>query len=70
NQVTDTGLANLTGLNGITELSLDCTQVTDAGLVHLTGLPNLERLFLKYTKVTDAGVLEFEKALPNCRIKN
>ena len=34
-QVTDAGLAHLSGLKGLEELHIDGTQITDAGLAHL-----------------------------------
>jgi internalin A len=67
-QVTDAGLAHLSGLMTLERLTLVATQVTDAGLAHLTGLTGLETLNLSETQVTDAGISELQKALPNCRI--
>ena len=55
--VTDAGLANLSGLTSLRRLALDRTRVTDAGLVHLSGLTSLERLSLSETQVTDAGLV-------------
>ena len=67
-EVTDAGLAHLTGLTALEVLDLEGTQVTDAGLAHLTGLTGLEFLFLDDTQVTEMGVAELQQALPNCRI--
>ena len=60
-EVTDAGLAHLTGLTALEGLGLRGTQVTDAGLAHLTGLPSLQRLVLYDTDVTAAGLVHFQK---------
>ena len=51
-QITDGGLAELSGLPNLRYLYLNDTPVTDAGLVHLAGLGNLEELSLTHTQVT------------------
>ena len=67
-EVTDAGLAHLTGLTALRVLWIRDTPVTDAGLAHLSGLTALQRLALSDTQVTDGGVAELQKALPNCEI--
>lgn len=57
-QVSDKGLAHLSGMKSLTRLHLENTKVTDAGLDHLKGLSNLEYLNLYGTQVTDAGVMK------------
>ena len=51
-QITDAGLAHLTGLTALESLYLRSTQITDAGLALLTGLTVLENLDLGDTQVT------------------
>jgi len=55
-KATDVGARNLSGLTGLTWLSLEGTDVSDAGLVHLEGLTNLTTLILNGTPVGDAGL--------------
>jgi hypothetical protein len=55
-QVTDAGLAHLSGLSSLHILNLDGTQVGDAGLAHLSGLSSLQDLYLNATQVGDAGL--------------
>jgi serine/threonine protein kinase/Leucine-rich repeat (LRR) protein len=56
-KVTDSGLAQLKSLKGMSVLMLDWTEVTDAGLAHLSGSHELRVLHLdSLTKVTDAGL--------------
>ena len=43
-QVTDKGLAHLTGLTRLTELRLTGTRVTDVGLKHLQRLTSLKKI--------------------------
>jgi len=56
-QITDGGLAELSGLPNLRYLYLNDTPVTDAGLVHLAGLGNLEELSLTHTQVTGPGLI-------------
>jgi len=58
--VTDEGLGNLKGLNGLTTLSLQSTGVTDAGLTAFRGCEALTYLKLDGTAVTDAGLVNFK----------
>src|SRR5262249_52305357 len=60
-KITDTGLAQLGEMSGLTTLGLNHAQVTDAGLVHLERLPVLEKLDLSGTLVTDNGVVCLKK---------
>jgi len=56
-RVTDKGLANLTELSQLRELSLDRNSaITDAGLAHIAGLTKMETLLLGRTGITDAGL--------------
>jgi hypothetical protein len=61
--ITDAGLAYLSGLTGLrklelsdTSLHLSRTQITDAGLANLKGLTSLSSLALNETQVSDAGL--------------
>jgi hypothetical protein len=56
-QVGDAGVARLSGLNQLEELSLSGTKVGDAGVARLAGLHRLKRLDLYATKVGDAGLV-------------
>jgi len=58
--VTDSGLANLSGLPQLRALHLRSTKVTDVGLVVLKGFPQLEGLALDSTKVSDSGLENIE----------
>jgi Leucine-rich repeat (LRR) protein len=58
--ITDSGLAHLEPLTGLTRLDLGDTQVTDWGLAHLEGLTNLTDLSLRDTEVTDEGMVHLE----------
>jgi hypothetical protein len=67
-QVTDAGLANLSGLKSLERLYLlGDSHVTDAGLTHLRTLTSLEYLFLHGTQVTDAGIANLKNSLPKLR---
>jgi len=66
--LTDAGLKELAGLNGLEELYLSGPQITDAGLKELAGLKSLKTLQLRGTKVTAAGVAALQKKLPACKI--
>lgn len=57
-QITDEGLAELSGLANLQYLYLNDTPVTDAGLVHLAGLSRLEELSLTHTQVTGPGLVQ------------
>jgi hypothetical protein len=65
----DSGLAELKALTGISVLNLNGTKVTDAGLAHVKGLFNLAELNLAGTQVTDAGFAHL-KGLTNLSIVN
>jgi Leucine-rich repeat (LRR) protein len=60
-QVTDAGLKELKGLNGLTYLNLQNTQVTDAGLKELKELKSLHSLMLGGTRVTGSGLKELKE---------
>ncbi len=62
--LTDAGMAQLSGLTNLTYLSLADSQITDSGLVHLKGLTELLILCLRGTRVTDAGLMHL-KGLTN-----
>ena len=55
-QITDAGLAELSGLANLQYLYLNDTPITDAGLVHLARLSSLEELSLTHTQVTGPGL--------------
>lgn len=55
-QVTDTGLAHISGLTNLQFLNLFNAKITDNGLAHLSGLKNLKVLNLGQTRVSDAGL--------------
>jgi hypothetical protein len=55
-KVTDTWLARMTKLSGLSALRLTNNPIGDAGLAHLKAFPKLEDLNLSGTKVGDAGL--------------
>lgn len=61
-QITDAGLASVSGLSKLKALDLADTQITDAGLKSLKPLRNLELLNLNGTQVSAAGLRELELA--------
>ena len=67
-QVTDKGLAHLTGLTHLTELSLKATRITDAGLEHLEPLTSLKKVDLRLTAASQRGVVALRKTLPRAVI--
>ena len=74
-QVTDAGLAHLTGLVALEELWLADTQVTTAGLVQFQKMPALRYLALSGSQAlsprfTDADIANLREALPNVRISD
>jgi hypothetical protein len=61
--ITDAGLAHLTGLESLKFLDLSGTRITDASLRMLaTEFPALEHVVLERTQVTDGGVLRLMQA--------
>jgi hypothetical protein len=58
--VTDAGLVNVEGLNGLEILGLNNSKVTDLGMKHLKGLSSLGSLYLDGTRISDAGLAELE----------
>ena len=74
-EVTDVGLAHLTGLPALKNLGLGGTQVTAAGRVHLQQIPASRRLAVsgsqtKSPRFTDADIANLQEALPNVRISD
>ena len=65
---TDFGFKQLIGCNLLRAVFASNSDCTDAGLQHLTSLPQLYLLFLDGTQVTDQGVVDFQRALPNCKV--
>jgi hypothetical protein len=56
-EISDAGLAHLSGLTYIQVLQLNGTAVTDAGLAHLSRLTNLRTLYLHGTAITDKSLI-------------
>jgi tetratricopeptide (TPR) repeat protein len=54
--ITDAGLAHITGLINLRDLSLSNSNISDAGLAPLAGLENLEHLNVMMTRVGDIGL--------------
>ncbi|WP_439630328.1 hypothetical protein [Gemmata sp.] len=54
--ITDTGLAHIKGLVGLTELDIAGSQVTDAGVEHLKGMTKLVTLSIHDTLITNAAL--------------
>ncbi len=68
--VTDAGIESLKELKQLKILHLQSTPVTNAGLIHLKSLTQLKELhiWLDSKKINDDGMVDFRKALPNCRV--
>ena len=69
-QITDAGLAHLTGLTALETLGLTARAITDTGLAHLTELPALEHHYLEDDRWHSnfVGESKLQQALPNCTI--
>jgi len=59
-QVTDAGLAGLTGQDNLEHLWIVNVPITDAGLAHLSGLPALRELYLLKLQVSGVGLHEVQ----------
>jgi len=59
--LTDTGLAFLSDLPNLDELSISNTAVTDAGMLELNRFVQLTSLALDGTAVTDAGLVSSQR---------
>jgi hypothetical protein len=62
-QMTDSGLARVSRLRGLTRLNLDgCQRLSDDGLLHLASMPQLEDLDLSgyHSPLTDRGLAVLE----------
>ena len=68
-ELTDAGLAHLSGLTNLTNLHLGGTQVTDAGLEKLKDLSSLRRLHLENTTLNGTGLVHL-KGLVNLEYLN
>jgi len=55
-RISDAGLAHLTTLKQLEELSIHDTRITDAGLEHVRGLVKLRTLKLSRARITGAGL--------------
>jgi len=67
--VTDAGLAHLRSLDGkLRSLDVSNTSITANGLLHLQMITSLEVLRITNTSVTDTAIIEFQKAMPNCKV--
>ncbi len=60
-EVTDAGLANLSGLTGLKRLHLELTKVSDKGIPALLKLESVEYLNLYGTQITNAGLQQLGK---------
>ncbi len=67
-QVTDAGLAQLSGLRALQWLDITGAEVSDAGLKHLTGLTQLQKLMVGQTRVSDTGLQQLQQSLPKLKI--
>jgi hypothetical protein len=63
--ITDEGLASLTGLTRLVSLEILPSRVTDRGLVHLRGLRKLGVLVLSESRVTPEGTRAYLSAWPD-----
>ncbi len=70
NQITDTGLKEVTKFRQLTYLGLGFTQITDAGLKEVGPCKKLKVFRCEGTKVTEAGVAELQQAVPKCAVEH
>lgn len=56
-EITDQGLAGLSGMRNLRELILQKTGIDGSGLIHLQSLPALEVLNLSHTALNDSGAV-------------
>jgi beta-lactamase regulating signal transducer with metallopeptidase domain len=66
--LTDEGLAQLTGLTKLKTLEVSGPNITDAGLVHLYAMKRLKSLTVNDTSVTQHGIEELKKHLPELKV--
>ena len=67
--MTDTGLAELTGLSKLESLLLNEAPITDDGLESLKKLKNLKMLNLSFCDALSQGAIDdLQEALPDCQI--
>ncbi len=67
--ISDAGLANLSGMKKLETLIIVNPPVTDAGLEHVKKLTSLKRVRLERTDVTEAGIASLKEALVNCNVE-
>jgi internalin A len=67
--ISDAGLVHVEGLTNLHMLSLARTQVSVIGLARLKRLTKLKELLLDGSQARDAGEREFQRALPNLKVK-
>lgn len=67
-RVSDDGLRFLRGLRQLEGIVLEGTAITDARLHHLQAMPALDDIHLGDTAVSDEAVLNFQLAIPRCKV--
>ena len=67
--VTDSGVACLSRLVNLEELTLGSRNITDQSIATLSSLKNLKRCDIRRTGISEKGMIELQKALPNCQIQ-
>jgi hypothetical protein len=66
--ITDAGMAHLSGLVNLERLGIQQTRVTDEGLKHLVGLKKLKDLWASGSLVTDEGIEKLRAELPTVKV--
>lgn len=67
-EVTDAGLAHLSKIGSLTDLSIGSDAITDAGISHLAALKQLTVLRLYGTAMTREGIEALKRQLPNTNV--
>jgi serine/threonine protein kinase len=66
--ITDAKAKHLSGMTGLTNLSLSYNPLTDRGLRELLPLTELKEVAVSNTSITSAGAAELQAALPDCKL--